>query len=79
MASININISEDEKKKLLKAIKKVEGQTISVAKIAEKAKMNPNRVRFIIEDLIEENRLERIATKKFNPRYVRYSYKVKEV
>ena len=76
MASINIVIHEHEKQAVLKALKEKQGITISVSKIAELAKLNPNRTRFIIEDLIEEGRLKRIPTKKFNDRYIRYSYEV---
>jgi len=76
MASINIVIHEHEKQAVLKALKEKQGITISVSKIAELAKLNPNRTRFIIEDLIEEGRLKRITTKKFNDRYIRYSYEV---
>lgn len=77
MASIKIVIHEHEKQAVLKALKKKQGVTISVSKIAELAKLNPNRTRFIIEDLIEEGRLKRIPTKKFNERYIRYSYEIK--
>lgn len=76
MASINIVIHEHEKQAVLKALSKKQGVTISVSKIGELAKINPNRTRFIIEDLIEEGRLKRIATKKFNDKYIRYSYEV---
>lgn len=76
MASINIVIHEHEKQAVLKALRKKQGVTISVSKIGELAKINPNRARFIIEDLIEEGRLKRIPTKKFNERYIRYSYKI---
>ena len=76
MASINIMIHEHEKQAVLKVLKKKQGVTISVSKIGKLAKINPNRTRFIIEDLIEEGRLKRITTKKFNDRYIRYSYEV---
>ena len=76
MASINIVIHEHEKQAILKVLRKKQGVTISVSKIGELAKINPNRARFIIEDLIEEGRLKRIPTKKFNERYIRYSYEV---
>lgn len=78
MASINIVIHEHEKLAVLNVIKKKQNITISVSKIAEAAKLNPNRTRFIIEDLIEEGRLKRIPTKQFNERYIRYSYEVVE-
>jgi predicted transcriptional regulator of viral defense system len=76
MASINIMIHEHEKQAVLKVLRKKQGITISVSKIGELAKINPNRTRFIIEDLIEEGRLKRIPTKKFNDKYIRYSYEV---
>lgn len=78
MAKINIITHEHEKRAVIKAIKKHEGKTIAVSKIAKEADINPNRARFVIEDLIAEDRIERIVTKKFNERYIRYSYKVKE-
>ena len=76
MASINIKIYEHEKQAVLKVLRKKQGVTISVSKIGELAKINRNRTRFIIEDLIEEGRLKRIPTKKFNDKYIRYSYEV---
>ena len=76
MASIKIIIHEHEKQAVLKVLRKKQGVTISVAKIGELAKINPNRTRIIIEDLIEEGRLKRIPTKKFNDKYIRYSYEV---
>lgn len=76
MAKIKINIYEHEKKAVLDVLRKKKGVTISVSKIGALAGINPNRTRFIIEDLIEEGRLKRIPTKNFNPRYIRYSYEV---
>ncbi|MNB69353.1 hypothetical protein D3C75_158810 [compost metagenome] len=76
MAGMKLNVDPQEKVDLKKAIKTLEGQTVSVAKIAKEAGMNPNRSRFIIEEMIEEGTIERVATKAFNERYMRYSYKV---
>lgn len=76
MASIQIKITEEEKLLVIQAVRKLQGKTVSVAKIASSASMNPNRVRFIVEDLLEENRIKRTPTKVFNPRYIRYSYEV---
>lgn len=76
MASITIKITEEEKLKVIQAVKKLHGKTVAVSKIGEESKINPNRVRFIIEDLLEENRIKRTATKAFNARYIRYSYEV---
>jgi hypothetical protein len=74
MASIEIKITEEEKLLVIKAIKKLAGSTISVAKIASEAHLNPNRTRFIVEDLIEEERIERHVVKAYNDKYIRYTY-----
>lgn len=76
MASIKINISEDEKLKVLKALKNKQNKIISIAAIAKIAKLNSNRTRFIVEDLLEEKRLVRKEAKNFNPKYIRYTYEV---
>lgn len=76
MANIKVTIHDYEKDKLVEVIKKNQGKTIAVSALAIQAGYNPNRTRFIIEDLIQEGRIERIPTKVFNPRYIRYSYKV---
>lgn len=75
MASVNIKIFPEEKTKVVIAIKQTKGETTSVAKIAAIAKINPNRTRFIIEELLEEGRIERTPTKFYGSKYVRYSYK----
>ena len=76
MASINVKIEESEKQAIVDVIKTIQGQTVPVRVIAEKAGYNPNRTRFIIEDLLEEGRIVRKATRQFNPKYVRYCYEV---
>ena len=73
---MKLKIDEKEKKKLIKVIKKHEGIMMSVSQIADKADFNPNRTRFIIEELLEEGRIKRNVEKKFNDRYIRYSYEV---
>lgn len=76
MAQISVKIFDEEKDVMLKVIKKNQGKTLSVAKLAEEVKYNPNRTRFIIDELLQEGKIRRTATKAFNPRYVRYSYEV---
>ena len=76
MASINIKIYPEEKDSLLRAIKKNKGVTISVAKLAKEAGLNPNRARFIMEELLQEGKVTRTPTKAFNERYIRYCYEV---
>jgi predicted transcriptional regulator len=76
MASINVRIEEDEKQAIVDVIKTIQGQVIAVNAIAKKAGFNPNRTRFIIEDLLEEGRIVRKVAKQFNEKYVRYCYEI---
>ena len=78
MAKIEIKTTKKEQQQVLQVIKQCEGKTISVASIARLAELNPNRVRFIIMDLIENNKIKRIPTKAFNKRYIRYKYEIIE-
>lgn len=76
MATLTINILPEEKEKIVQAILRNKSKTISVANLAKDAKLNPNRSRFIVEELLEEKRIKRTVTKAFNERYIRYSYEV---
>lgn len=76
MANITVKISEAEKKVMLKTIKASKGATISVAKLAREASQNPNRARFVIDELVDDGKIKRVVTKSFNARYIRYSYEV---
>lgn len=76
MATINVKIEPEEKKAMLKAIKASKGLTISVAKLAKVAGQNPNRARFVVDELLEEGKIKRVTTKSFNERYIRYSYEI---
>jgi len=76
MATIRIETTAEEQCTVLDAVKTHEGKTVAVSKIAETAKLNQNRVRFVLEDLIELGKIRRTPTKAFNPRYIRYSYEV---
>lgn len=75
MASINIIISEEEKDLFVATICKHK-ETISITKLAKEAGLNPNRARFIMEDLVDEGRVMRHVTKAFNARFIRYKYEV---
>ena len=73
---IKIKLTSVEKEEVVLGLRKAKGSTISVAKFAKGLNMNPNRVRFVIDELIEEGRIEKIITKEFNEHYRRYKYKV---
>lgn len=76
MAIINIKIYPEEKEQILKVIKKNRGKTMSISAIANEAGQNPNRARFVIEELLQEGKIVRTPTKAYNPRYIRYSYDI---
>lgn len=76
MAVFTITTSEEEQAQVIAAIKKLEGQTVPVSKIAQVAKMNPNRVRYILVDLLDLNKIKRTPTKAYNEHYIRYMYEV---
>lgn len=76
MAQISIVTTFEEQEKVLKAIRKFNGQTVAVSAIAREAIMNQNRVRYVITDLIEAGKIKREPTKAFNKNYIRYKYEV---
>lgn len=71
-----IEIKETEKLRVLQAIRFFKDKTVSVATIANKAGYNANRVRFIIDLLLQECRIKKIPVKNFNKHYRRYRYEV---
>lgn len=76
MAQINIITTAEEQEKVLKALKKLQGNTVAVSAIAKEAGMNPNRTRYVVTDLLEAGKIKREATKAFNKNYIRYKYEV---
>jgi predicted transcriptional regulator len=76
MAKITIETSKLEQDQVYEVIKELHGETVPVSTIARQAGMNPNRVRYVIEDLIAAGRIKREATKAFNAHYIRYKYEV---
>lgn len=78
MAHIIVNTTAEEHAEVLKAIKSLNNKTVAVSEIARYAKMNPNRVRYVITDLVEAGKIKRIPTKAFNKHYVRYKYEIVE-
>lgn len=47
---------------------------ISVSRIAKKAHMSTNRVRYVVDDLVDNGRIERFPVKAYNEHYIRYGY-----
>ena len=76
MAKFEIETTVEEQRKVLEVLKQLEGQTTPIEAIAEKSCLKASRVRYVIMDLIEANKIARIPTKAFNKHYVRYTYKI---
>lgn len=76
MAQFIVETTPEEQALVVDILKQLEGQTVPVRVIAEKAQMRPSRVRYAIEDLMQSGKVSREATKAFNKHYVRYTYKV---
>lgn len=76
MATLKITISETEKLQLLESVKMHKNKMVSVSTIAKAAGLNPNRSRFIMEELIEEGKVRKVIAKKFNDHFIRYFYEV---
>ena len=76
MAKFEVETTPKEKQAVLDVIAQMECQTVSVEAIAERTGMKASRVRYAIIDLIDAGKIERIATKAFNKRYVRYAYRL---
>ena len=76
MAKFTIETTKEEQDTVLEALKEFEGITVSVRAIAAKANMPQSRARYALLDLVEASRVEKVPTKAFNERYVRYTYKI---
>lgn len=76
MAKFVVETTPEEQYKVLQVLRQLQGQTVPVSAIAEKAGMRPSRARYTIEDLIDAGKVKKIASKAFNKHYVRYSYEV---
>lgn len=76
MASINIVTTPEEQEAVLKAIKELEGKTVPVATIASMAGLGNTRTRYVLIDLIEAGKVERVVSRAINKHFIRYSYKL---
>jgi len=76
MAQINITTTNEEQSNILEVLAKIKDRTIAVSEIAHLANLNQNRVRYVIADLVEAGKINRIPTKAFNAHYIRYRYEV---
>lgn len=76
MAKIIVETTKEEQEKVLKVLAELNGEVTPVAAIASRAGLRQTRARYVIMDLIDQGKIERVASKAFNKHYVRYSYMV---
>lgn len=76
MAKIIVETTKEEQEMVLKALVELNGAEAPVSTIASMAGMRQTRARYVLMDLVEQGRIERVPSKAFNKHYVRYSYNV---
>ena len=76
MAKFVIETTPEEQENVLNVLKQLEGKTVAIEAIAKETNMRPSRVRYVIIDLVDAGKVEKIPTKAFNKHYVRYTYRV---
>jgi len=75
---VKINISAEEKDATVRLIKHLSKtvSTMSVQNMADMLDENVNRLRYIIDALLAEGRIEKIPVGMHKANYKRYTYKV---
>ena len=76
MAKIIVETTQEEQEAVLDALKEIGEVVTPVAKIADKAGLNATRTRYVLMDLEEAGKIQRLPSKAFNKHYVRYYYKI---
>lgn len=76
MAIIEIKTTQYEQNKVLEAIKRLEGETVALSRVAKESGISENRTRYVVTDLIDAGRVRRIPTKAMSAHYIRYKYEV---
>lgn len=76
-----IDTTEEEQNKVYDAISLLNksmsaGTPMALSTISLKAGINPNRVRYILDDLVAAGRVKKIPVKAFNRHYIRYTYEL---
>lgn len=77
MATFSIETTKEEQDAVVSAIHKTKAEgTVSMSRLAEVSGVGKNRVRYVITDLLDKNRIRQISTKHFNEHYKRFRYEV---
>lgn len=78
MATVCIATSAEEQQRVYDFILTLSGEQVSISAIAKAIGMSQSRTRYALDDLVADNRVEKIPIRQFNRNYVRYTYKAKE-
>ena len=76
MAQISVVTTQEERDAVLQVLKELDGAVTPVSRIATMANLKQSRARYVILDLIEAGKVEKVPHRAFNKHYVRYSYNV---
>lgn len=76
MAQFMVETTIEEQEAVLEVLKEIGEETVPVRVIAEKVGLRQSRVRYVLIDLEQAGKIERIVSKAFNKHYVRYAYRV---
>lgn len=76
MAHFEITTTPEEQAKVLEVLRNLQGNTVSVSKVASIATLPQSRVRYVLTDLVDAGKVCKVPTKAFNARYIRYRYDV---
>lgn len=76
MAHIIIDTSAEDQEKVLAVLKELNEATTPVATIAKMANIKASTARYVLLDLIEAGKIQRVPTRAINKHYVRYGYKI---
>lgn len=76
MAKFVVETTHEEQESVLNVLKQLEGQTTPVEAIANRTGLRPSRVRYVLMDLIDAGKIEKVPTRAINKHYVRYTYKI---
>lgn len=76
MAKIIIETTPEEQAKVLKVLESLKGEVTPVSTIATMSGLSQSRARYVLVDLVDNGKIEKVAHKAFNKHYVRYSYNV---
>lgn len=71
--------TKEERDHLLDTVRNFHDREVAVSTLSHFSGMTQTRVRYVLDDLIAEGRIDKVPTRSINARYMRYKYLVKDV